>query len=95
MRVFLKPLVVALKKTESSKHLEHFVIDIDPDSETLVLRVTLRNGIKKLYKLPLSDVHANSLPRVIERNSPQNVLVMEARQLLDALNTAGADARDV
>jgi len=95
VRTFLKPLLIALKKNEASKQLEHFVIDMDPNAEAIILRVSLRNGIKKLYKLPVSDVHSSSLPRMIERKSDRNVLSMEARQLLDALETAGNDSREV
>lgn len=95
VRAFLKPLLIALKKTEASKQLDHFIIDMDSNSEAIVIRVTLRNGIKKLYKLPVSDVHVGSLPRLIERKSNPNVLVMEARQLLEALETAGSDSRQV
>lgn len=94
-RVFTKPFLTVLKNAESNKHLDNVIIDMDPCSETLVVRVTLRHGIKKFYRLPLSEVLANSIPNVVQRDSSHNVVVLLARQLSEALDIAGKDANDV
>lgn len=94
-RLFLKPFLTVLKKTESMKQLENFVIDMDPNSETMVFRVQLRNGIKSLYKLPLTDVFANSMPSIIRRDDSSNTIVLMARQLLDAFEVAGKEGSEV
>lgn len=87
--------MIVLKKTEALKQLDNFVMDLDPDAETMIFRVLLRNGIKKVYKLPLTDVLANSLPKLIQRDSSLNFLVMMARPLFDALEIVGKDMTEV
>jgi len=48
-----------------------------------------------LYKFPLTDLLANSLPRVAQRDDSSNVVVLPARQLMEALDMAGKNTNDM
>jgi hypothetical protein len=92
----IKHFMSVLKKIETNKHLDNFVLDMDPNAEKLVMRVFLKNGINKLYRLPFTDILANSLPRLVQLNRNSGYLIgLMARPLWDALNIAGKDAQEV
>jgi hypothetical protein len=95
-RVMIKHFMSVLKKIETNKHLDNFVLDMDPNAEKLVIRVFLKNGINKLYRLPFTDILANSLPRLVQLNRNSGYCIgLMARPLWDALNIAGKDAQEV
>ena len=53
------------------------------------------DGMSKIYKLSVTDILANTIPKVFTRNVATNSVVVEARHLLSSMDIFAEDLREV